>query len=215
MFRWILSFSLPSALCASVDTNAPAFALQIAPSQYSIGRPRRSRLCFKTIDSIDGDQLAQSSNTEVDGADVGIAEDSHSPNDALGEDHVEERNDLASATRTLGSLFLRQEDADRNKDVDVFGRPLLTNETEDNDSSPFNLQETSFAKYLMSLKHQEEDNRERAAATEQSKPESVVNGRRSSDEKSSDLHIDQVSEESHGCLLNVSLTDKSYQCFNT
>jgi hypothetical protein len=148
-------------------------------------------LLFKTVDSIDEDQLSAPSSNTGDGADVGIAEDSHAPSDALSADHVEDRNDWASATRTLGSLFLRQEDADRNRDVDVFGRPLLTNETEDKDSSPFSLQETSFAKYLMSLKHQEEDNRERAAATGQNEPKSVVNDRRSSNEKSSDLQIDQ------------------------
>jgi hypothetical protein len=76
--------------------------------------------------------------------------------------YVDSDNAWLSATRTLGSLFLRQEDAERaTRNVDVFGRPLVGNDEDIVEGHP----ENSFARYMMDLKlQQEENNREMMTA---------------------------------------------------
>lgn len=122
---------------------------------------------YKTMDSVKEEKDAPSpldpSDTDEDIIDHG---ESRNEDDDVFEDTVEEKSDWLSATRTLGSLFLRQEDADRDKGVDVFGRPLAFEEDE---KSTMN-QEHSLAQYLMQLKHQEEDNRERASSHHRNGP---------------------------------------------
>lgn len=136
-------------------------------------RPTRTSLFYKTIDdpSIEKEQISSSqSNPSDDGGqeteiDSGIVIEDDIFEDS---DDVEEKSDWISATRTLGSLLLRQEDADRDKNVDVFGRPLSWVDKDETGGEA----KTPFAQYLMNLKLQEEDNRERAAEHRKHKDES-------------------------------------------
>ena len=160
--------------CISAHTNIPAFVLQnYSPLMHKPGRSKRTQLSYvddeevvsptKSVDVDEGDDKA---NIES-----GIIEDHTFDED---DDTVEEKTDWLSATRTLGSLFLRQEDEDRDKNVDVFGRALVGNETDDVEGGL--LHENSIANYLMNLKKQEEDNRERSAEHRQSKKSKDVSG---------------------------------------
>ena len=148
--------------CISAHTNIPAFVSQNSPLMHKPGR-------LKFVD--DEEVVSPTNETPTKSVDVdddkanirrGIIED-HSFDE---DDTVEEKTDWLSATRTLGSLFLRQEDEDRDKNVDVFGRALVGNDTEVEGGL---LHENSIANYLMNLKKQEEDNRERSAEHRQSK----------------------------------------------
>ena len=158
--------------CISAHTNTPAFVLQnYSPLMHKPGRSKRTQLSYvddeevvsptKSVDVDEGDDKA---NIESGTMDHSFDED----------DTVEEKTDWLSATRTLGSLFLRQEDEDREKNVDVFGRALVGNETDDVEGGL--LHENSIANYLMNLKKQEEDNRERSAEHRQSKKSKDVSG---------------------------------------
>lgn len=107
-----------------------------------------------------------------------------------GDDNSETRPEAESqdkawmqATRTLGSLFLHQEDAARgyeNKtDVGV-------------DSEPFPFHESSLSSYLLNLKRQEEVNREKSSELlkEKNRKERNIS---TSGKPLTDFHIDQVS----------------------
>ncbi|KAL7546658.1 hypothetical protein ACHAWF_009992 [Thalassiosira exigua] len=145
-----------------------------------VGKPGQTSLSYKISEPIEKDNISHlHPNAEVVNGD----------GDSFDDNAVEDKDDWMSATGTLGSLFLRQEDADRDRNVDVFGRPLLTNETEDEDaSSPFSLHGNSFTQYLMKLKLQEEDNRHRAAE-KPSKPAGAP--MESAPKRASDIVIDQ------------------------
>ena len=85
-------------------------------------------------------------------------------------EEVEDNNDWISATRTLGSLILQQNDETKDTDVDVFGRPLNLPQIDQfglpkGYDAEFNNEndgwQSSLARYLLQLKSDEEDNRER------------------------------------------------------
>ncbi len=159
-------------------------------------RSTRTSVSYKTVDPIENERISPlpSSSVDDDGSDT-IINDINTGDDIGGsDDDTVEDNAWLSATRTLGSLFLRQEDADRDSNVDVFGRPLVEHETEANDaSSPlFSLHEKSLAKYLMDLKFQEEQNRERAAEQHSTKPNDTWRDKSSTHKASSGIEIDQV-----------------------
>ena len=160
-FILILVMSLHNTMaCISAHENTPAFVLQnYSPLMHKPGRSKRTQLSY--VD--DEEVVSPTKSVDVDEGDKaniesGIIEDHTFDED---DDTVEEKTDWLSATRTLGSLFLRQEDEDRDKNVDVFGRALVGNETDDVEGGL--LHENSIANYLMNLKKQEEDNRERSA----------------------------------------------------
>lgn len=161
------------------------------------GRSSQTSMSYKTIDPIEKDQISSSLSNRLDGGDDDgggggetITTDEYR---GSGDDSVED-NAWLSATRTLGSLFLRQEDADRDRNIDVFGRPMAEHEKESVDaSSPlFSLHENSFAKYLMDLKFQEEENRERAAEHHSTKSTDAWRDNIGAQKVSSGIEIDQV-----------------------
>ena len=161
-------------------------------------RSMQTLLLYKSVDPIENEHISSSpplNSLEGDGSDT-ITSDINIDNEYGGSDDASvEDNAWLSATRTLGSLFLRQEDADRDRNIDVFGRPLVHHETESNDdtSSPFSLHENSFAKYLMDLKFQEEQNRERAATEQHGiKSDDAWRDNLSAQKVSSGIEIDQV-----------------------
>jgi hypothetical protein len=175
-----------------------AFPLHHLPLTHKRGRSTRTSISYKTIDPIEKEQISSSSSNRLgdgDNNDGGggetITADEYGR--GSGDDSVED-NAWLSATRTLGSLFLRQEDADRDRNVDVFGRPMVEHETEsfDASSSPFSLHENSFAKYLMDLKFQEEENRERAAEHHSTKSIDAWRDNLGAQKLSLGIEIDQV-----------------------
>lgn len=187
MLAWSLACSSPFT---SAIVNAPAFAFHNRPLKHQTQRLQRKALSYKTFDQIENDNIISlsPSNPSGDEGDEAKIESS--------DDYVEDDNAWLSATRTLGSLFLRQEDAERVRNVDVFGRPLVRNNTEDKDGPRSNPPENSFAQYMIDLKLQEEGNRERAAVNQIIKPkskdaklENVI-----TQKASVGLGIDQVSE---------------------
>mmetsp|Transcript_17445 Transcript_17445/g.37697 ORF Transcript_17445/g.37697 Transcript_17445/m.37697 type:complete len:920 (+) Transcript_17445:159-2918(+) len=184
MLAWTLHCSLPT-ICYAVG-NIPAFAVQKPPPIHKAVRPTRTSLFYKTIDPIETEQISSppsNPNDEGDGTETesGIIEDQ------IFEDNiVEDKNDWLSAKRTLGSLFLRQEDANRDRNVDVFGRPLVGNETDAGDKSSFSLPE-----YLLNLKLQEEDNRERAAEYHNRNPKDASRDGIFAQQLSAVLQVDQ------------------------
>jgi hypothetical protein len=96
------------------------------------------------------------------------------------------------ATRTLGSLFLHQEDASRDRQLD---------KTVD-DTSPFPFHESTLSAYLLNLKRQEEVNREKSSQMieqQENKEENEV-GR-----LSNEFQIDQVSIFIYWALLHLGL----------
>ncbi|KAL9180648.1 hypothetical protein ACHAXT_011101 [Thalassiosira profunda] len=173
---------LVAVTCVLLSSSASLCnALQTSLSMHKICSPPRTSLQYKTMDRVGEDTVAPTptGTDSTDGENIDhitatepFAEkrssDATDDDDMVIENTVEEKSDWLSATRTLGSLFLRQEDADRDKNVDVFGRPLAFEEDE---KSTFDrLQEHSLAQYLMRLKEQEEDNREKASEHRRSMP---------------------------------------------
>lgn len=85
-------------------------------------------------------------------------------------EEIEDNKDWISATRTLGSLIFQMQDETKDSNVDVFGRPLnLPLQIDqfglpkdyDNGDGTGNGWQSSLASYLLKLKRDEEDNRER------------------------------------------------------
>jgi hypothetical protein len=157
-------------------------------------RSTRTSVSYKTVDPIENEQISPLPSKSLDGDGGSTVNNGINTGDDNGESDAVEDNAWLSATRTLGSLFLRQEDADRDRNVDVFGRPLVGHETEANDaSSPlFSLHEKSLAKYLMDLKFQEELNRERASEQHSTKLNDVWRDKSSTYKVESGVEIDQV-----------------------
>lgn len=171
-----------------------------------------------------------------------------------------EDNNWISATRTLGSLILHLKDETRDSNVDVFGRPLLSNSNNNNNNLidqfglPRENQSTlaaeaasgseeegggssntsvstgfanqfpnSLASYLLKLKRDEEDNRERIIFEEENrnrgKKRDGSNGGRggNNDSEGNDklpinLQLDQVSSSISWFLLLSLTCEYSHQC---
>lgn len=154
-----------------------------------------SPLRYKTIDPVEetADEGSRPpTNLRVDGG--GGEEGENNAVDPLGEDAIGGGDDRAvsvggaddwtSAPRTLGSLFLREEDADRDRGPPGGG----------DGASPFDgLQENSFVQYLMNLKLEEEEHREKEAGGVRrgSEPEDAT-GKGASPPFGTTLRIDQV-----------------------
>jgi len=167
--------------CSGSNIHTSAF-ISTPPTIHKIYNPRR-HLSYKTIDD-DTDiveKVADSISEEDDNDDNDDDDTFHIESGSI--DHpsfedntVVDMNDWLSATRTLGSLFLKTEDEGRK---DVFGRMLAGRDETTDDIDEYGvlstppsrsiLTENSFASYLMKLKQQEEDNRERAAEVHQEK----------------------------------------------
>lgn len=206
---------LVAVTCVLLSSSASLCnALQTSLSMHKICSPPRTSLQYKTVDRVGEDTVAPTptGTGSIDGENIDhditatepFAEKRSDASDATDgddmiEDTVEEKSDWLSATRTLGSLFLRQEDADRDKNVDVFGRPLAFEEDE---KSTFDrLQEHSLAQYLMRLKEQEEDNREKASEHRRSKPKGQSEEGSLAKKEMVGPQIDPVSAESWGVDL--------------
>ena len=191
-----LSFA-PTIICQS--RNTLAWSWQTPQFRQKMRRPTRTSVSYKTVDPIvEKEQISTSTSPPGDGEDettVGeygiIGQD-----DIFEEENIVEEDKISKLSRSfLGSLFLRQEDADRDRNVDVFGRPLVNEtETEEEASSPF-----SFAQNLMNLKHQEEDNREKATGYHRSEPKDDSRDDMTFVQKiSAGLQKDQVSKKMSG-----------------
>ena len=194
------ALSLPTIL---LSRNTLAWSWQTPQLRQKMRRPTRTSVSYKTVDPIvEKEQISTSTSNPFDGEDettVGeygiIGQD-----DIFEEENIVEEDKISKLSRSfLGSLFLRQEDADRDRNVDVFGRPLVNEtETEEEASSPF-----SFAQNLMNLKHQEEDNREKATGYHRSEPKKDD----SRDDMtfvqkiSAGLQKDQVSKKCQGSIV--------------
>lgn len=179
MIPWAVSYPI---VTAKISGGRHALAFQ---TYQSLHKSAQKSLLYKTLDQVDNEPISPPAPQSGNEGGATIPSDDFSGiNDGSEESSIEEKNDWLSATGTLGSLFLKQEDADRDKNVDVFGRPLVSNETgaDDKENSPFSLEENSFARYLMNLKFQEEDNRARMEAEEHEK------SKESKDKTSSSSH---------------------------
>eukprot|EP01082_Thalassiosira_pseudonana_P008259 g7413.t1.1.5e17418a g7413 g7413.t1 contig24:559816-562994(+) len=128
---------------ASAHLNIPAFANSKYRSihQFKVSHQLPPSL-FYTTESIEQTSELPTSPEEDDTASI------------TEESTIEDNKDWISATRTLGSLFLRQEDANRD--------PAETaNNRAEFEFTSFPFQENSMTSYLLKLKRQEEDNREK------------------------------------------------------
>jgi len=165
--------------CSGSNIHTSSF-ISTPPTIPKIYNPRRySILSYKVIDDNTDtvEKVANSINEEEEDDDDTFHIESGSIDHPSFEDNtVVDMNDWLSATRTLGSLFLKTEDEGRK---DVFGRMLVDRDEIADDIDEYGvlstppsssiLTENSFASYLMKLKQQEEDNRERAAEVHQEK----------------------------------------------
>ena len=134
-------------------------------------------LLYQIIDEpLNKQRISPSTNTEdalVDDTtdQVVFGENSDSKNLTLDTNEaIEDNKDWISATRTLGSLIFQMQDETKDSNVDVFGRPLnLPLQIDqfglpkdyDNGDGTGNGWQSSLASYLLKLKRDEEDNRER------------------------------------------------------
>ena len=123
---------------------------------------------------------------------------------------IEDNKDWISATRTLGSLIFQMQDETKDSNVDVFGRPLVNNlptqidqfglpkdyyDTSDGSTTGGgDGWQSSLASYLLKLKRDEEDNRERIFEKNKGSRESSINEDGDSSSKISiNVQFDQVS----------------------
>ncbi len=123
---------------------------------------------------------------------------------------VEDNKDWISATRTLGGLILNMNDETKDSNVDIFGRPLnlpqidqfgLPKEYNDNNDDG-NGWQSSLASYLLKLKSDEEDNRERIVEENRGRKRSINEDGESSG-VSMNIQLDQVSLF-NGCSVEES-----------
>ncbi|EED90234.1 predicted protein [Thalassiosira pseudonana CCMP1335] len=128
---------------ASAHLNIPAFANSKYRSihQFKVSHQLPPSL-FYTTESIEQTSELPTSPEEDDTASI------------TEESTIEDNKDWISATRTLGSLFLRQEDANRDPAETANNRAEI-------EFTSFPFQENSMTSYLLKLKRQEEDNREK------------------------------------------------------
>lgn len=113
---------------------------------------------------------------------------------------IEDNKDWISATRTLGSLIFQMQDETKDSNVDVFGRPLNLPQIDqfglpkdyDTADGTGNGWQSSLASYLLKLKRDEEDNRERIFEENKGK-NSVTNEDGDSSKISMNIQLDQVS----------------------
>jgi hypothetical protein len=154
-----------------------------------------TRISYKTHDRIaEGDSTLNPTPTDVDDVDGGTIVDSArcggGVDDGIGVEDVDDvDNAWLSATRTLGSLFLRQEDAERathaggggggGRRVDdapallpptvVVASPPPDDDDDDDGGGGGVREKNTFAQIMMGLKlQQEENNREMMAANDNS-----------------------------------------------
>jgi len=113
---------------------------------------------------------------------------------------VEDNKDWISATRNIGSLILHLKDETKDSNVDVFGRPLnlpqidqfgLPKDYDNSDDNGAGWQ-SSLASYLLKLKRDEEDNRERIFEENKGRKRSIMEDGESS-KSSMNIQLDQVS----------------------
>jgi hypothetical protein len=123
---------------------------------------------------------------------------------------IEDNKDWISATRTLGSLIFQMQDETKDSNVDVFGRPLVnnlptqidqfglpkdyydTNAVDGTGGGGDDGWQSSLASYLLKLKRDEEDNRERIFEKNKGSRESSINEDGESSKVSMNVQFDQV-----------------------
>lgn len=124
------------------------------------------------------------------------------------ENVVEDNKDWISATRTLGSLILHLKDETRDSNVDVFGRPLNLQQIDQfglvKDTDNGGGFTTQFAKILLKLKRDEEDNRERIFKENKGRIRDDSGDEEGSSKLPINLHLDQVRWLYDFCLVSFS-----------
>ncbi|KAL7500826.1 hypothetical protein ACHAWT_009002, partial [Skeletonema menzelii] len=127
-------------------------------------------------------------------------------------EEIEDNKDWISATRTLGSLIFQMQDETKDSNLDVFGRPLnLPLQIDqfglpkdyDNGDGTGNGWQSSLASYLLKLKRDEEDNRERF---EENKT-LITKEEGESSKISMNIQLDQKLKELDESLNQLSITE--------
>ncbi|KAL7518065.1 hypothetical protein ACHAWX_002922 [Stephanocyclus meneghinianus] len=115
------------------------------------------------------------------------------------EEPIQDNEVWMTATRTLGSLFLHQEDAKRDHSV--------SNETAYDGSASFPFHESTLSAYLLNLKRQEEVNREKSS-TQQKADEPKPGKREPLKELSTGFQIDQkIARELDDSVTSLAIID--------
>ena len=196
MTSWVLLITSFAHACSSNSIghqNLPAFAINFGSIQRPGVKPIQSIL-FSTTEPVETKEVSNSSPEDVDEVpDI---------NAIVGENNiVEDNKDWISATRTLGSLFLHQDDAHRAVSNDSKNNGESSSEEADGDiSSSLGNSLTSF---LLKMKQQEEVNREKY------KKSRDVNDGGTSKDKSTKQDLSTVFQIDQVC----SVIPQSLNCF--
>jgi len=161
--RSLILLLLAKTTYGRLETSTFVIQTRFTPRK---GQYRSNSVLFYVQESIPRNESIKSSNSKVD--------------------HVETKPDQDNemwmqATRTLGSLFLHQEDAVRNTHDG--------NKTNVDESAPFPFHESTLSAYLLNLKRQEEDNREKSSRKAQTKTNAE---KRETRQLSNEFQVDQV-----------------------
>lgn len=202
----IINLLLLPAQSKSLGINTAAFTTnhKYLSNQRSIRKT--TVLLYQIVDEpLNKDRISPSAKNTEDDNDVddttdraALGDNIDSKNLSLDTDDeaVEDNKDWISATRTLGGLILHLKDETKDSNVDVFGRPLnlpqidqfgLPKEYNDNNNG----WQSSLASYLLKLKSDEEDNRERIVEENKGRKRSINEDGESSG-VSMKIQIDQV-----------------------
>lgn len=170
---FFLLFSVQNSATGRLDTPAFAIHQQNRHAKSTFDRPLTKSALFYRNELIPKNEDESPSERR----EVPIEES----NVETKVDEPQENEMWMSATRTLGSLFLHQEDARRDNNT--------TTNTTGSVSFPFH--ESTLSSYLLNLKRQEEDNREKAEKRE-AKKEKKVEKKGEKGKISTEFQIDQV-----------------------
>ena len=197
-----LLLSLPIQ-CTSLRSNDAAFTSNYISNQPSIRKT--TVLLYQIIDEPLNKQRispsAKKDSKDEDTTDQVVLGDTNDSKNIQLENNeaVEDNKDWISATRNIGSLILHLKDETKDSNVDVFGRPLnlpqidqfgLPKDYDNNDDNSAGWQ-SSLASYLLKLKRDEEDNRERIFEENKGRKRSIMEDGESS-KLSMNIQLDQV-----------------------
>jgi len=198
-----LLLSLPTQ-CTSLRSNDAAFTSNYILNQPSIRKT--TVLLYQIIDEpLNKQRISPSAKKDSKDEDttdqVVLGDTNDSKNIQLDNNEaVEDNKDWISATRNIGSLILHLKDETKDSNVDVFGRPLnlpqidqfgLPKDYDNSDDNGAGWQ-SSLASYLLKLKRDEEDNRERIFEENKGRKRSIMEDGESS-KSSMNIQLDQVS----------------------
>mmetsp|Transcript_4552 Transcript_4552/g.9444 ORF Transcript_4552/g.9444 Transcript_4552/m.9444 type:complete len:938 (+) Transcript_4552:164-2977(+) len=212
-----LLLSLPTQ-CTSLRSNDAAFTSNYILNQPSIRKT--TVLLYQIIDEpLNKQRISPSAKKDSKDEDttdqVVLGDTNDSKNIQLDNNEaVEDNKDWISATRNIGSLILHLKDETKDSNVDVFGRPLnlpqidqfgLPTDYDNSDDNGAGWQ-SSLASYLLKLKRDEEDNRERIFEENKGRKRSIMEDGESS-KLSMNIQLDQKMKELDESVKQLSITD--------